>query len=536
MLVKRQKQMSFYDALYEKIPEDHLLRLIDKAVDFGFVNELLSDSYCKSFGRPAKEPEMMLKLLLLQRLYDLSDVRVIEEASLNLAFLWFLRLSPEEALPDASLLAKFRTQRLKDGDLDEMITQTVRQCVEAGILKNIDIGVDATHILANTKKKVPERVMKHLAKKILAALKEDNEGVLPDRIDENIPDYKNIDDHKKAKEVMRAYLKGLMDGAEPFAKEHTIKALAEAGEILADEKFMSQKGIRSLVDKDARVGAKSKTDSFFGYKAEVAMELDERIITAVKVHSGEYADGTDFKVLLDKTLEGVGETSCIMGDKAYFRRDILDVAKEIGAKTYIPVSASAYRIDEALFSYNKDSDEWSCARGNATVSLRRIKRKRGNRDYEVLAYRFSKEQCMACTKRAECMGKAKGARELHVSVSAALFYEESARQKDPAFLERYKKRAAIEWKNAELKCHHGMARAKGYGLGSVSMQVKLTALAVNCKRMATIVARKASEAIKSAALAPSSLGAAAFMSLWHLKGRLLGLSATYRPFCLHFGH
>jgi transposase len=89
MLVGRQKQMSFYDTLCKKIPEDYLLRLIDKAVNFGFVNEFLSDSYRKSFGRPAKEPEMMLTLLLLQRLYDLSDVRVIEEASLNLAFVIF---------------------------------------------------------------------------------------------------------------------------------------------------------------------------------------------------------------------------------------------------------------------------------------------------------------------------------------------------------------------------------------------------------------------------------------------------------------
>jgi transposase len=533
MLRKRHRQPSFYNSLYDKIPQDHLLRRIDDALDFSFANEILREGYSTRFGRPAKEPEMMLKLLLLQNLYNLSDARVIEEASLNLAFMWFLGLNPEDKLPEASLLAKFRTQRLKGQSLDEMLTCTVRQCVKRGIIKNIDVGVDTTHIGANTKKKTPERVMKHLAKKILVALKEDNEGVLPEGIDENICDYKNIDDHQKAKEAMRAYLKDLTDSAAPFAKEHTVKAFAEADEIFADEKFMSQKGIRSLVDKDARVGAKSKTDRFFGYKAEIAMELDERIITAVCVHSGEYADGTAFDGLMDKTLEsGVGVAS-LMGDKAYFRRGILDRAKEMKAKTFIPISACAYRIDEEMFSYNKDSDQWLCFMGNATVSLKRKKRMKNNKECEVLIYRFSKELCVRCARRAECMGKCtRAARELHVSVSTAWFYEESRRQKDPAFFKGYKKRAASEWKNAEMKCHHGMARAKGYGLCSVSVQVKLTALAVNCKRMAAIVAKRAQEKAASALSVASS---PLFTHHLGCRPKLLGRILALGPLCLQFG-
>jgi transposase len=497
VLVKRVAQPSFYNSLYDKIPKDHLLRRIDAAVDFGFVNELLADSYCKDFGRPAKEPEMMVKLLLLQRLYGLSDVRLIEAASLNLAFMWFLGLNPEDALPESSLLAKFRTQRLKGESLDKMITETVRQCVDKGILKGGDVGVDTTHICANTTKKVPERIMKHLAKKILAALKADNGDVVLEGVDSSIPDYKQIDDHKKAKEVMKAYLEGLMLQAAPFAKEQTTLAIAEACEVLSDEKFLTQKGLRSLVDKDARVGAKSKTDRFFGYKAEVMMELDGRIITAVDVHTGEYTDGTDFDCLADRTLESGMEVDAVDADKAYFRASILKKAEQMGAETFIPVSASAYRIDEEVFSYNKDSDQWFCDQGNATTQCKRKRRKGKDQDYEFLSYRFDKAQCVECAKRAQCMGKAKGkARELDVSLSAPLFYEESQRQKDPAFVERYKKRSSSEWKNAEMKCHHGMARAKGYGLESVTVQVKLTALAVNCKRMAALVAEQAKKAVQ----------------------------------------
>ncbi len=57
-----ERQQSFYCVLYDKIPEDHILKKVSNVVDFSFINELLEGSYCKNFGRPAKEPEMMMKL------------------------------------------------------------------------------------------------------------------------------------------------------------------------------------------------------------------------------------------------------------------------------------------------------------------------------------------------------------------------------------------------------------------------------------------------------------------------------------------
>ena len=63
MLKSTSKQLSLYSILYDKIPNDHLLKSIDKIVDFSVISKLLEGSYSKHFGRPAKEPEMMAKLL-----------------------------------------------------------------------------------------------------------------------------------------------------------------------------------------------------------------------------------------------------------------------------------------------------------------------------------------------------------------------------------------------------------------------------------------------------------------------------------------
>ncbi len=500
MLRPNQNQTNFFSVLYDRIPKDHLLKRIASAVDFSFINELMADSYCASFGRPAKEPELMAKLCILERLYNLSDVKVIEEANCNLAYLWFLGLNPDDPLPDPSLLAKFRTQRLKDISLDEILSEIVRQCVEKGIIKGTTLAIDTTHTEANCRKQVPERILKHLAAKVFAALEADHNGKLPEGIDTNIPDYKGIEDHKEAKQVMKEYLEKTVETAEPFAGFNTREIIKEIKEILSDEKFILQKGLRSLVDPDARVGYKSRKESFFGYKTEYTMITDERIITAVDVHSGEYVDGTGFHDLLERTGKTGVKVEEVTGDKAYFRKDILDELEQKKIESIIPVNASTYKVDEDFFSYNKDSDEWFCRMGNRTVKKDRKSRKKDGKPYRILVYTFDKEGCKSCPHREECMGRASGGKRFEISENTPAYYQESQRQKRPEFLEKYKKRAAEEWKNAEMKRFHGLARARGWGLRSMAFQAKFTAIAVNLKRIANLIMEKGWEIAENRAL------------------------------------
>ena len=487
MLRIEQKQLSLYSVLYNKISEKHILKLVDSAVDFSFINKLLEDSYCKYYGRPAKEPEMMAKLSILQYLYNLSDERVIEEASLNIAYMWFLGINPEDDLPDPSLLAKFRTKRLKETTLDDIIKEVVKQCVDKGIIKGTGISIDCTHTTANTIKKVPERIMKHLAKKILKNIEEEK-GEVPQTIDTEIPNYKEIEDHKVAKSTMKNYLENLIDsvenGVDISQTPKTKESVEKAKRILSDPKFIEQKGIRSLIDEDARVGYKSKTDSFFGYKVEFLMVPEERIITALDVQDGAYVDGTNFKNLYEQTKACGIEIKEGYGDKGYFRKHILDILEEEKIESIIPVSESVYRLDESRYKYNKDSDQWFCDYGNYTISKKKITRKDGRR---LLDYRFEKEICRNCPNRKECIKGKNIGKKLLIGLNTPEFYEYSQRAKDPEFLEKYKKRASHEWKNGEMKRFHGLDRAKGYGLKSMRTQAKLTALAVNLKRIAGLV-------------------------------------------------
>ncbi|KAF5090578.1 IS1182 family transposase ISAme2 [anaerobic digester metagenome] len=495
MLRPQSKQSSFHSLLYNKIPENHILKQIKNAVDFSFINELLKDSYCVNFGRPAKEPELMCKLLFLQHIYDLSDEKVIEEASFNLTYLYFLDVNPEDTLPERSLLSKFRKLKLGEQMLDEIIIEIVRQCVEKGILKKESVSIDATHVEANTIKKTPERLMKHLARKIIKSYQEETKESLENLPE--VPDYQEISDHKEAKKVMKDYLEtviAIAGSSSTLETPETSQIIEKAKEILDEPKFMNQTGIRSLIDEDARVGRKSKTSNFFGYKVEFIMTTDQRIITAVRTANGAYVDGSLIKELLGDTLSSGLTITEFYGDKAYFRKSILEKIDAMEAEAYIPVSGSAYRIDESEFSYNKDSDQWFCSQGNQTVSRKYYKRKRKDCKsgfQEGHNYYFDVKICKSCPKHDQCAKKS-ARKILNIGINTLEFYEISQSQKTDEFKEKYKKRASIEGKNAELKRFHGLGRAKSYGLVSVSKQAKLAAIAVNLKRIAAIMTAKSS--------------------------------------------
>lgn len=179
------------------------------------------------------------------------------------------------------------------------------------------------------------------------------QGEVPAGLSQEIPNYKEIEDHHEAKAIMKSRLEEIFTKVEQSINlensPQTKQILENAKQIIEDPKFMEQKGVRSIADQDARVGHKSKTSHFFGYKTEFMMTTEDRIITAVHVSNGAYVDGTMFDELLESTMKSGVVVGELYGDKAYFRKPILNKIKEVKAKAYIPVSEMAYRVNEDLF-------------------------------------------------------------------------------------------------------------------------------------------------------------------------------------------
>jgi transposase len=146
----RTESLFYYFRLEEQIPEDHLLRMLDRFIDFSFVRERLKSFY-SSTGRPSIDPEVLLRLLLVGYLYGItSERRLLDEVRMHLAYRWFTRLDLNAEIPDHSTFSKNRHGRFRQsGVFREVFEEIVRRCVEAGLVDGETLAVDGTMVAAD---------------------------------------------------------------------------------------------------------------------------------------------------------------------------------------------------------------------------------------------------------------------------------------------------------------------------------------------------------------------------------------------------
>jgi transposase len=146
----RTESLFYYFRLEEQIPEDHLLRLLDRYIDFSFVRERLKGFYSLT-GRPSIDPEVLLRLLLVGYLYGItSERRLLDEVRMHLAYRWFTRLDLNAEIPDHSTFSKNRHGRFRQsGVFREVFEEIVRRCVEAGLVEGETLAVDGTMVAAD---------------------------------------------------------------------------------------------------------------------------------------------------------------------------------------------------------------------------------------------------------------------------------------------------------------------------------------------------------------------------------------------------
>lgn len=151
---KREQMMMF--SMDSMVPQDHMLRLIDKAINWNFIYDLVEDKYCQNNGRPSMDPVMLIKIPFIQYLYGIKSMRqTIREIEVNVAYRWFLGLDMLDTVPHFSTFGKNYSRRFKDTDLFEQIfSKILEECMKYKLINTDEIFVDATHVkaCANSKK------------------------------------------------------------------------------------------------------------------------------------------------------------------------------------------------------------------------------------------------------------------------------------------------------------------------------------------------------------------------------------------------
>ena len=140
----------------DMVPQNHMLRLIDKAINWNFIYDLVEEKYCPDNGRPSMDPVMLIKIPFIQYLYGIKSMRqTMKEIEVNVAYRWFLGLDMLDPVPHFSTFGKNYTRRFKDTDLFEQIfSKILEDCMKYKLVNTEQIFVDATHVkaCANSKK------------------------------------------------------------------------------------------------------------------------------------------------------------------------------------------------------------------------------------------------------------------------------------------------------------------------------------------------------------------------------------------------
>lgn len=470
--------LSPYQGIYDAIiPSNHLLRRIKENVDFSFVNPMLRKQYCEHFGRPAKEPEMMFKLLFLKKLYDLSDETLISSAQTDMAYKYFLDLEPEAKMIDPSLLTKFRKTRITEDILEEMLKETIQQALDKGLIKSGTIIVDSTHTNAFVRAKSPTQILRDMSKQLRKEIYKASY-----ELSEKFPEKPSLEAGLDEEIVYTKKLLQVLEEDIAACGDQKIQKIAKKIKELLDNEQIRE--IRSKDDKDARFGHKTATSTFYGYKNHMAM-TEERLIAGISVTHGGAPDGQELPGLIEKVQKNGIKVTEVIGDMAYVSDDNLEACgKEIVliARTNTAVAAAANRKLEEGFCFNKDAGMLQCPAGELATRVEKREATNGN---TYLRYIFSKVKCRKCPLRQSCRVGKSNSKERSYSITQASDknLERLRLEESEYFQERMKIRHRIEEKNGELKEAHGLRRADSRGLFAMHLQMYFTAFAANIKRI-----------------------------------------------------
>lgn len=135
----------------ELVPGDHLLRKIERAVDFSFIRERVESLYCADNGRPAIDPVVLFKMLFIGYLFGIrSERQLARDIDVNVAYRWFLGLTLKDKVPDSSTLSQNRRRRFSESTIyQDIFDEIVLLAMKRRLVDGKVIYTDSTHLKAN---------------------------------------------------------------------------------------------------------------------------------------------------------------------------------------------------------------------------------------------------------------------------------------------------------------------------------------------------------------------------------------------------
>jgi transposase len=513
---------SLYDNVIGEsyIPENHPLRKIRAAVDFSFVHDLVADLYHDSLGRPAYDPEVMVRLIFLQLQYKLSDRGVIERAQTDHAFRFFLGLDWNDEMPHPTSLTKFR-ERLGEERFAAVFHGFLRQAIERNLVSNKRLMIDSYSVRADIWTPGFRDLLDRIIAKALRSLegtavdvdylRAEHAGLAADKSYRLGAAFRKLllDEWLSLAELVAEALEELPSRSE--AQELTLELLNGTLRRSANQgkRNIKKDDLLSDVDPDARWNRKKRgrqTEPGFG--EQFAVDEENGIVTHVEVTPGNTDDSEMLQAMVSGHIENVGEKPDeVLTDSKYgsgHNRAFLEGAG-IGDQIACPPPKGHKRGMFSTVDFEIEFD----ARGRPTVALcpagelsedpRRSKHK------HAWVFHFSKAQCEDCPMRGRC-SKQKRGRQMTVDQHFQITQRARERQKSAAGKSAQITRMDIERQFAYQQ-RQGGKRTRYRGLAKNRMLGWMWGMYLNVTRMARLFEESLSESPASNLYKPIQCGA-----------------------------
>ena len=463
---KNRDQIEF-TSLDELVPEDHLVRKLENALDWRFIYEMVEDSYCEDNGRPSLDPVILIKLPVIQYMFGIRSMRqTIQEIKVNTAYRWFLGLGLRDAVPHFSTFGKNYMRRFQDTDLFERIFQRIlKECMEAGLVDESVVFVDSTHVKARANSKKYEDV-------IVEEQAQWYEKELREEID------RDRETHGK---------KPLKDAAGESQDDEEPKPPKNGGKGTPNPNTSKKKQARQKKEKHIK---QSKSDpesgwfrkgehkNVFAYSVETACDING-VVLGYSVHPGNENDGKTFPALYEKIKDL--DIQVMVGDTAYKTPAIALKMKEDEialVSTYSRPKTKDGFFPKYEYVYDEYYDCYLCP-ANETLHYSTTNRD-GYREYKS-----DPKICANCPYLNQCTLSQSHVKVVtrHVWQNAVDEADENRYRYDLKDLYKYRKET-IERIFGLAKELHGFRYTQQFGKAQMEVKAALTYACMNLKKLA----------------------------------------------------
>jgi len=491
--------------IFERIPENHPVRLINDVVDKLDISKIMAEY--KGGGTTAFAPRMMLKVLFYSYLSNVYSCRKIAKAlHENIYFMWI----SGNSTPDFRTINNFRGQKLKH-HIHDLFAEVVKMLQELQIL-SLDIQyIDGTKIesaankytfvwrgsVEKNKAKLEEKIKKVLGdidQQIQQDNQEANQQEVPQKIDSNLLKQKLGEINQKLKESSKSTQKQL----QKLQEEHLprLEKYEQQLETLGDRNSFSK------TDEDATF-MRMKEDHMRNGQLKPAynpqISTENQYITHFSIHQK-----TNDTTTLSAHLEGFKQkynkqSKQVVADSGYGSQENYELLERNGIEAFVKFNyfhkeqKRSFKNNpfgiQNLF-YNQEMDFYVCTMGQRMEKVCDTKRISSN-GYESQVSIYQAKNCQGCPLRGMCY-QAKTNRRIEVNHRLKeLKNKARALLLSPEGIEKRSKRPVeVEAVFGQLKSNNKFNRFTLRGLDKVNIEFGLMALGHNFRKWAGQLTQK----------------------------------------------